>query len=93
MKSSFWPIMFRSRRKREIEFDLLHTKFDREGAPLTTSFKLIFRKYRVDRFRIMPRPAVFETVFDSEDGYVTFAGYAFGKEQIKIWLPKGYSNV
>ncbi len=85
--------MFRSRRNREIEFDLLHTKFDREGAPLTASFKLIFRKYRVDRFRIMPRPAVFETIFDSGDGYVAFVNHAFGKEQIKIWLPKGYSNV
>ena len=85
--------MFRSRRNREIEFDLVPVRFDCEGAPLNIAFKSIFRKYKIDRFRIMPRPALFYTVFDSEDGYVTFAGYAFGKEQIKIWLPKGYSNV
>lgn len=85
--------MFRSRRNREIEFDLVPVRLDREGAPLTASFKLIFRKYRVDRFRIMPRPAVFYTVFDSEDGYDNFFHYAAGKEQIRIWLPKGYSNV
>ncbi len=85
--------MFRSRRNREIEFDLVPVRFDREGAPLDVTFDLIFRKYKVDRFRIMPSPAAFYTVFDSYEGYKNFSHYAAGKEQIKIWLPKGCSNV